>query len=329
MSVVEKSIKLRSMHIHHISLGQHKASITVEASLSFSLVLFVLFLVLGPIFILQTSKEIILAVDNRSKTISYYQMLKENLSNEDTDYSKLTNDALNDQIYVNDMELKDNETFSNVITESLFNLSNYGLLYATIKNSINETHNSNNAFDNLRLILPYEFDVYDEKTKNIRFDFISWFQLPFNLFNVPDLAQRFISFRRAFVGVDGDRYEDITTIDENDNTVYIAMNHINSHIYHLDRYCTYLQKNTTKISFQELSHYTNADGKSYISCGYCCGNIHLSINSNIYITRYGDKYHYLERCPKMTAIVTEISIDDAKERGLKTCAKCARNSNDD
>ena len=307
----------------------YRASITVEASLSFSLVLFVLFLVLWPIFILQTSKEIILTVDNQSKIISYYQMLKENLSNENTDYTKLINDSLNDQIYVNEAEVRDQDTFSNVITESLFNLSNYGLLYATIKNNINKTNDNKNAFDNLRLILPYELDVYDDKTKNIKFDFISWFQLPFNLFSIPDLDQRFVSFRRAFVGVEGDRYEAENDETDNSDKVYIARNYINSYIYHLDRYCTYLQKNTTKIAYSDLSSHTNEDGDNYISCEYCCRDIHLSDNSNIYVTRYGDKYHYLEKCPKMTAIVTEITIDDAKERGLNACAKCMRNIDDD
>lgn len=305
-----------------------KASITVEASLSFSLVLFVLFLILGPIFILQTSKEIIMSVDNQSKNISYYQMLKENINNENVDYKKLNNDSLNDQIYVSEAETNDNDTFFNVITESLSNLCNYGLLYATIKNNINQLRNDNNPFDNLSLILPYDIDVYDEKTKNIKFDFITWFKLPYNLFNIADINQRFVSYRRAFVGVDGDRYENTTDAIEDSDKVYIARNHINSHIYHLDRYCTYLQKNTTKISFGNLSNYKNDNAESYFACEYCLKNVHLSNSSYIYITHYGDKYHYLEDCPKMTAIVTEITIDEAKERGLNACSKCLK-SNDD
>ena len=301
------------------------ASITVEAALSFSLVLFILFLTLGPIFILKSSEEIILATDNQSKLISYYEMLKENLDNDNTDYKRLANNELNDEIYVNDTEVDSKDVFSNVIYESLINLCNYELLYVNIKHNLNENQNEDNAFDNISLLLPYDIDVYDEKNKNIKYDFVTWFKLPFNLFGINDLNQRFVSLRRAFVGVDGDRYEQDVESENDVDKVYIANNHTQSNVYHTDRYCTYLEKKTSQITFSLLLEKENSNGEKYTACDYCLRNIHLSASSKIFITQYGDKYHYLERCPKMTAIVKEITIDEANERGMRACSKCSKN----
>ena len=314
--------------MHRIRYEGLSCSITVEASLSFSLVLFILFLTLGPIFILKSSEEIILTVDNQSKMISYYEMLKENLDNDNTDYKRLANDELNDEIYVNDMEVADEDIFSNVIFESLVNLVNYELLLTNIKHNLNENQNEYNVYDNISFLLPYDIDVYDEKTKIIKYDFFTWFKLPYNLFNIDDINQRFVSYRRAFVGVDGDRFADNVEAEDDENKAYIARNHINSHIYHVDRYCTYLEKRTTSIIFENLNQHTNDNGDHYTACEYCLRNIHLSDNSIIYITKYGDRYHHLAKCPKMTAIVTEITIDEAKERGLSACSRCSRDNND-
>lgn len=310
--------------MHHIETDSLVASITVEAALSFSLVLFILFLTLGPIFILKSSEEIILATDNQSKQISYYEMLKENLDNDNTDYKRLANNELNDEIYVNNVEVENDDIFSNVIYESLVNLCNYRLLYSNIKHNLNKNNNEYNAYDNISLLLPYDIDVYDEKTKIIKYDFFTWFKLPYNLFGINDLNQRFVSFRRAFVGVDGDRYGDDNESENNSDKVYIANNYIYSQVYHVDRYCTYLEKHTTQITFGSLSDNVNNNGENYTACEYCIKNNHLSDNSKIYITQYGDKYHYLERCPKMTAIVKEITIDEANERGLRACSKCSK-----
>lgn len=314
--------------MHRIEYDSLGASITVEAALSFSLVLFILFLTLGPIFILKSSEEIILATDNQSKLISYYEMLKENLDSDNTDYKRLANNELNDEIYVNDAEVENKDVFSNVIFESLVNLCNYELLYANIKHNLNENQNDYNAFDNLSILLPYDIDVYDEKTKIIKYDFFTWFKLPYNLFGINDINQRFVSLRRVFVGVDGDRYGENIEPEADSDKVFITKNHIYSHIYHVDRYCTYLEKHTTQITFSSLSENENHNGDQYTACDYCLRNTLLSDNSKIYITQYGDRYHYLERCPKMTAIVKEITLDEANERGMRACAKCSRNDDE-
>lgn len=311
-----------------IQKTRYKASITVEASLAFSLTLFALFLCLGPMFIIKTNKDMMLLIDNQSKMVSYYEMLKQNFeeNKENVDYSKLSNDSLNDEIYVNDEETKNKDTFFSNITESLFNLFNYEMIFIKTKNKYND--DNNNAYNNLHMILPYNFDVFNDETKIIKYDLYAFFKLPFNLFNVNDVNQRFVNLRRAFVGVDGDRYNEVVSESDKSDKVYLARNHIYSHIYHEDRYCTYLEKKTTQITYNDLNTKKTETGNKYLPCDYCMKNIHLSNDSNIYITKYGDKYHYLEKCPMMTAIVSESSIDEAIEKGLTACSKCRREQND-
>ena len=68
-------------------MNKYKFSITVEASLSFSITIFVLTIILGSLFVIESSKKIINKIENDSRNLSYYQMIKKNLDDENKSIS--------------------------------------------------------------------------------------------------------------------------------------------------------------------------------------------------------------------------------------------------
>ena len=77
----------------------------------------------------------------------------------------------------------------------------------TISKLFNLNIDKKNAYSNNDLIIPNDMKVYDENTGMIKYDLTVFFKLPFDFFNLPDLYQRFVSNKRAFIGIDGNRFE--------------------------------------------------------------------------------------------------------------------------
>ena len=198
-------------------MNKYKCSITIEASLSFSISLFVLFLILGPLFVLESSAYIMNKLNETSKYMSYYQMIEKNLSNfnDRIDIKNISNG--ND----NNIEI-DSNLNNNDIKDSIKNLSNYGIIIADL---FAKNVDKNNAYSNISLILPNNTQVYTENNGIIKYDLNIFFKLPLNLFRVPDLYQRFISVRRAFIGVDGNRFINEQGLVENEE-IYVSNNKI-------------------------------------------------------------------------------------------------------
>lgn len=299
-------------------MNKLKCSITVEASLAFSIAIFVLIIILGPLFIIETSIKIINKIEDNSRYLSYYQMINKNLSD---DKKHITFDKLNNDIQ--------NETTDNInqnidnknVDESIKNLISTGV---TISKLYNLNTDKNNAYSNIDLVLPNNVNVYDESTGIIKYDFLIFFKLPFNIFNLPSPLQRFISNKRAFIGVDGDRFTNhngISNLDE----IYISHNFKKSKVYHDNITCNRLVKNTDAIKFHDIDNYRNDDNEKYEKCTYCFENVDLFSNTTVYITTYGVRYHSYNSCPLMTAYITIVPISYIEEYGLRLCEICKKN----
>ena len=283
----------------------YNASITVEAAMSFSFTIFILFLMLGPIFILKSSVDITLKLDKTLDKMNYYTLIKYNVENtiKNDDEKKNINDQLKP-------------------IESVENLSNHSIIIANILNIFKK---EKNVFDNILVIIPTIYDVYDDSTGIINYDYDVYFNLPFNIFDIKIPTGQFVAYRRAFIGVDGDRFN-----KEKENYVYVARNHIYSNIYHIRINCSYLTKETEEVTLKNIDMKTNADGKNYVMCSLCFKNIHYDENTKCYITKYGINYHYNKNCKKgLDAYITKELETDMVEKGLTHCSRCKNNKNVD
>lgn len=298
-------------------MNKYKFSITVEASLSFSIVIFVLILILGPLFVIESSIRIINKIENDSRNLSYYQMIKKNLDDENKiiTFDNLNNDNLNNN------ESSFNEDIDeNNVNDSIKNLISIGV---TISKILNQNIDKNNAYSNIDIIIPNNTNVYDENTGMIKYDLTIFFKLPFNLFNAPNLYQRFVSNKRAFIGVDGNRFVDnngISNLDE----IYVSNNFMVSKVYHNNITCNRLVKRTEAVSYHDIDNYKNDNNQKYNKCNYCFNDINISSNTLVYITTYGNKYHSYESCPLMTAYISIVPSSYIEEYGLRLCEICNR-----
>lgn len=113
------------------------------------------------------------------------------------------------------------------------------------------------------------------------------------------------------------------SINSEEETVYVTMY---GEVYHLRRSCPYLDLSIQKISAQELVSIRNANGGRYDECELCGMGIDLkeSIYSKqeLYITNYGDKYHFSVTCNGLKRSIFQIKLSQVG--GMAGCRKCSK-----
>ena len=281
-----------------------KASITVEAAFSFTITVFVLFLMLGPLLIIKTTSDFLTELNSMSKIRCDYEMIK--YASKDTELYKKIKGYLDDR-GIEEKSIESVEDMFNDIGFSVDFLNRYG--------------EDQREYRNIDLIYNINPGIYDEETHVVKYDYIVDFLLPYNVLNIDGVTKRLINNRRAFVGSDGDRFDG--ELDEGEY-IYVANNYVNSSVYHINLNCTYLVKKTTNDKYANIGTYRNYNNQKYSKCDYCFKKIKLNQDTICYITQYGDKFHYRDDCPLMTAYVTKIKKECIENYNLRPCFKCAK-----
>lgn len=293
------------MHIDSImKTRKFKGSITVEAAFSFTLTIFILFLMLGPLLIIKTSSDFIIELNEMSKARCYYEGIKYT-SKGSTIYNKV------------DEWAKNNENLAGSFL-SIENVINYSII---LNRFLNKYDDSMSAYNNIKFMYDMNTDTYNPDSGLVRYDYLVLFNLPYNVLNVEGVHKRLVSNRRAFIGADGNRFDESVVKGE---VVYVARNVIHSSVYHDDINCTYLVKKTIHFEYNNLSNYRNYNNKKYIKCDYCFKGIRLNDDTVCYVTQYGDRFHSDDLCPLMTAYVTQIPRDDIELYNLRPCFRCVK-----
>ena len=101
--------------------------------------------------------------------------------------------------------------------------------------------------------------------------------------------------------------------NENDEYVYITAQ---GEVYHKDSECTYLKPSVRTVNYNNINGYRNSAGAIYYQCERC----EDLIDTYVYITDYGTRYHTTDNCSelKRNAIKIRLScVDD-----MRGCSKC-------
>lgn len=279
---------------------KYKASITVEAALSFTITIFVLFAMLGPLLINYTASDILIELNNANKLMCNYELAKKNL-----------NFDLND---------------------GYASLADYVYLNAKLINSYNDDKSEYNNLFFINKTIGNIDDEYDEDTGVVKHDYEFWFHSPYDNLKPREIKLRLLSSRRAFIGADENRFTGLDS-EGSDKYIYVSDSHVSSHIYHLYIDCTHLKKQTFPILSDELDNARNESGGKYYMCKHCFTGIEdeeyrsQSPPSTCYVTRYGEKYHYRENCELITAHVTKLEIDDIDKDLYRVCDTCNKRKN--
>lgn len=90
-------------------------------------------------------------------------------------------------------------------------------------------------------------------------------------------------------------------------------------VCHMRRTCPYLELSIQKIYTYELSTKRNLHGETYEACERC-GTEQFS--ETVYITDYGDKYHYSLECGGLKRIIYQKRRSEVGE--MEACKKCSK-----
>lgn len=91
-------------------------------------------------------------------------------------------------------------------------------------------------------------------------------------------------------------------------------------VYHLDYHCTYLEPSIKTVSEDGLAGLRNRDGEKYSRCPLCAGI--FSRQGQIYITSYGNRYHYSASCSGLKRTIYTVPVSEVK--GRSACSKCGK-----
>jgi hypothetical protein len=155
----------------------------------------------------------------------------------------------------------------------------------------------------------------DFMEKNDCIDLVIAYQVS-PLFAIPGLSSFQMTnhfYGRAWTGYDvGQVQQDQTDVKE--LVAYVAEN---GTVWHKTKDCTYLSLSVRSASYPEKTFLRNKNGQIYIPCELCTNATTPSI---IYLTDYGNKFHYVRNCPGLKRTVYSIPLSEAYQ--YRPCSRC-------
>ena len=147
---------------------------------------------------------------------------------------------------------------------------------------------------------------YDAETKNLTIRTTYALKipvLPFSGLLMPVTQQ---AVYRAYVGQE-------LAEKEEEQTVYVAEN---GKVYHTALTCTYLKLSIRQVDTAQVPFLRNADGGKYSACELCG----KGSGTAVFITDYGDRYHYNQNCSGLKRGIRSIPLSQVGE--LPECSRC-------
>lgn len=140
--------------------------------------------------------------------------------------------------------------------------------------------------------------------------------LPFRVFGLDSVSQQVVSSRRAWIGSDGQRWENGSGDegDESDPIVYIGITSVR---YHTTPLCSYLSHNIYTASGAEIADMRTQSGSRYSPCAACKPNMDMAL---VYYTDNGRAYHSKADCSSMNTYIQARKLSEVVYMGA--CSRC-------
>ncbi len=136
-------------------------------------------------------------------------------------------------------------------------------------------------------------------------------QFPFPFFYKKTISIVQTSKSRKWTGYDKERLS-----GEDTDYVYITPT---GKAYHKQLVCTYLKLSIQKVSKGQVEKMRSKSGHIYYPCPLCSKK---NTSESVYITDYGENYHYLLTCSGLKRTIYHVLKEEAVERGYHSCNKC-------
>lgn len=265
----------------------HKASLSVEAALCFSLFIIAMAILIMPFDMMNTNRKVrgiveAICKDSCQYAYTYYRMKGESRKEEGESY--------------------DHESMENV--KGIFSGGAIGsFAVAKINREISDKN-----IKNIHGLL--SSCMSDGETISIRIDYK--YSLPIGILGKNSIDQTVVASRRAWIGVDGGKSSGSSLADD-DEYVYIGRY---STRYHVDPRCHYLYNDLHPVSLSSIDGIRNDNGARYHPCERC-GN---GSGDTVYVMPSGTRYHFDPNCNAIIAYVQRVKLSEVEHLGV--CSYC-------
>ena len=261
----------------------HKASLSVEAAMCFSLFIIAMAVLIMPFDMMNTNRKIRGIAEAVCKDSCQYAYT----------YYRFTGNTR-----------EENENYDHEAMENVKGVFAGGAIGSFVVAKINSEVKDKNI-SNIHGLL--STCMSDGETICIRIDYK--YSLPIGIFK-NSINQTVVASRRAWIGADGGKGSGNSDDEE---YVYIGRN---STRYHLDPRCHYLYNDLRSVPLSEIAGIRNDSGARYQPCERC-GN---RAGTSVYIMPSGTRYHSDPDCSAIIAYVQRVKLSDVEHLGV--CSYC-------
>ena len=155
----------------------------------------------------------------------------------------------------------------------------------------------------------------DGETVRVTLDYD--YRLPFSVFGLGSIRQSVTASRRAWTGrTEGGLTSSGSGGTQEEEMVYVGKN---STRYHSSASCHYLSNDLTAVSYASLSGERNSGGKKYHPCSRCAKGV---TGGTVYIMPSGTSFHTSESCSAIRSYGRAVPKSDVAHLG--PCSYCCR-----
>lgn len=265
------------------------ASLTLEAAMSLTLLIFASFCLILPLKVMDTERKIQAAPEAVGEDLSRYAYVTETLKTGET-------------VNTSEMDSSGTEIVNRISGGA-------SVVYAQLQ--VNE-HVDTDAVRGLNLLRSQILE--DGETIALTADY--GIQLPFPVLGLPMLIRTAGCTRRAWIGLPGKTYgNDGQAGASEDTIVYLGKN---STRYHLSPTCHYLANDLKVVAADQITELRNSSGKRYHACAVC-GDVSAT---TVYVMPSGERYHTSRNCRAIVAYVRTARLSEVAYLGA--CSYCGK-----
>lgn len=269
-----------------------EASLTIEASLSLTVFMLMVFLLMMPMKLLDTQRRVQLVLESAAKDLSQYAYIR---------YRSLQGET--------GLEGKNPEEAGEEALQFLEQAGITVLLMNRIRKAAGDGRVEDLNFGGTSISVDGEWVDLQVKYK---------LRLHFSLFRLDSVPAAARCFRRGWIGSEGDRQAlGRDTGAEDETMVYIGKN---MGRYHWFPDCHYISNDIAAVSYAAVGDKLSVSGTHYKPCSVCGKG--SGAGDTVYILPNGSYYHGRRNCSSLTSYVKTVPLSEVAHLG--ECSYCRR-----
>lgn len=262
------------------------ASLTIEATFSLTIFMFMVILLMMPMQMLNTQRRVQMVLEVTARELSQYAYIRYRLSQGD----ETIGEGQSEQKEV---------VFEKAAVCALL-AGKISALPGNLK--IEKLNFSKTQIDGNGEII----DLYVEYR----------LKLPFSVFHLDSVPAVARSLRRGWVGSDGGRRELLQSGDGAAQMVYVGSG---MGRYHRYRDCHYISNNIAAVPYESVENKLSTSGAHYKPCSVCGKKVS---GGTVYILPNGSYYHERKNCSSLAYYVREVPLSEVAHLG--ECSYCGQ-----